>query len=138
MVSFSTPIPITSTIRTPPSLSFPSTIICSAEIPLPAGARTQNAAQPLYEEDAGKAKASLEAAAKKWPIAGRAMAIAFTLGRGHVVASGEAGMMTAQVFKEKDKDGRETFVGKTGMSVPGNDDKQYVLNVLHWLSDVLK
>ena len=99
---------------------------------------TRNAVQPLYDEDAIKAKASLEAAAKKWPIAGRAMAIAFTLGRGHVVVSGEAGMMTAQVFKEKDKDGRETFVGKTGMSVPGNDDKQYVLNVLHWLSGVLK
>ena len=65
------------------------------------------------------------------------MAIAFTLGRGHVVVSGEAGMMTAQVFKEKDKDGGETFVGKTGMSVPSNDDKQYVLNVLHWLSGVL-
>ena len=99
---------------------------------------TRNALQPLYDDDAVKAKANLEAAAKKWPIAGRAMAVGFTLGRGHVVVSGEAGMLTAQVFKEKDKDGAESFVGKTGMSVPGNDDKQYVLNVMHWLSGLLK
>ena len=94
--------------------------------------------EPLYDEDAIKAKVSWEAAAKEWPIAGRAMAVGLTLGRGHVVVSGEAGMLTAQVFKEKDKDGTEKFVGKTGMGVPGNDDQQYVLNVLHWLSRVLK
>ncbi len=104
----------------------------AAEVP------TRKAVQPLYDEDAIRAKANLEAAAKEWPIAGRAMAVGFTVGRGHVVVSGEAGMLTAQVFREKGKDGTETFVGKTGMSVPGNDDKQYVLNVLHWLSGVLK
>jgi len=99
---------------------------------------TRKALQPIYDEDANKAKVSLEAALKAGPIAGRAMAVGFTVGRGHVVVSGEAGMLTAQVFKEKDKDGTEKFVGKTGMSVPGNDDKQYVLNVLHWLSGTLK
>jgi hypothetical protein len=26
----------------------------------------------------------------------------------------------------------------TGMNVPGNDDKQYALNLLHWLSGILK
>ena len=25
-----------------------------------------------------------------------------------------------------------------GMNVPGNDDKQYALNVMHWLSGLLK
>jgi hypothetical protein len=25
-----------------------------------------------------------------------------------------------------------------GMNVPGNDDRQYVLNVMHWLSGVLR
>jgi hypothetical protein len=99
---------------------------------------TRKAVQPLYDDDPSKLKATLEAAAKEWPIKGRAMAVAFTVGRGHVVVSGEAGMLTAQVFKEKNKDGAEELVGKTGMSVPGNDDKQYVLNVLHWLSGVLK
>jgi hypothetical protein len=42
------------------------------------------------------------------------------------------------VFKKKDENGTERFVGKMGMDVPGNDDRQYVLNVLHWLSGLLK
>jgi hypothetical protein len=66
------------------------------------------------------------------------MAIAFNVGRGRVVISGEAGMFTAQVFREKDENGRDKFVGKMGMNVSGNDDRQYVLNVLHWLSGLLK
>ena len=66
------------------------------------------------------------------------MAIAFLVGRGRVVVSGEVGMLTAQVFKETDKNGVEKIAGKMGMDVPGNDDRQYVLNVLHWLSGALK
>jgi hypothetical protein len=27
---------------------------------------------------------------------------------------------------------------KFGMNVPGNDDRQFALNVVHWLSGVLK
>jgi len=98
---------------------------------------TRSALQSLYD-GATNVKVSREAAAMKWPAAGRAMATAFTLGRGRVVINGEAGMLSAQVFKEKDKNGTEKFVGKMGMQVPGNDDRQYVLNVLHWLSGVLK
>ena len=66
------------------------------------------------------------------------MAVAFPVGRGRVVVNGEVGMLTAQVFKEKDKNGTERIAGKMGMNVPGNDDRQYVLNVLHWLSGALK
>jgi hypothetical protein len=54
------------------------------------------------------------------------------------VISGEAGMLTAQVFKETDKNGAEEIVGRMGMDVPENDDRQYVLNLLHWLSGALK
>jgi hypothetical protein len=43
-------------------------------------------------------------------------------------------MMTAQVFEEKQKDGSMKVVGAMGWEVPGNDDRQYVLNILHWLS----
>jgi hypothetical protein len=93
--------------------------------------------QPFFDKDAVKAKASREAALKKWPASGQAMAIAFTVGQGRVVISGEAGMMTAQVFQEKEKDGSKKIVGKMGWDVLGNDDRQYVLNVLHWLSGVL-
>jgi len=116
----------------------PGSIVILKLSPTAGEVKTRSAVQPLHDEDAAKAKASLEAALRQRPITGRAMAVGFTLGRGHVVVSGEAGMLTAQVFKEKDKDGTEKFVGKTGMSVPGNDDKQYVLNVMHWLSGVLK
>jgi hypothetical protein len=66
------------------------------------------------------------------------MAIAFPVGRGRVVISGEASMMTAQVFQEKEKDGTEEIMGKIGWDLPGNDDRQYVLNALHWLSGVLQ
>ena len=95
-------------------------------------APNRSALEPLYDENALNAQASLEAAIRQWPIVGRAMAVGFTLDRGHVVVSGEAGMLTARGFMRK-----EEILGKTGMSVPGNDDKQYVLNVLHWLSGIL-
>jgi hypothetical protein len=99
---------------------------------------TRSASQLLYADDAAKARANRESAATKWPVKGRAMAIAFLLGHGRVVISGEGGMLTAQVFKKQDKNGTEEFVGKMGMDVPGNDDRQYVLNALHWLSGTLK
>ena len=98
-------------------------------------APTRSDLEPLHD---AAAKLERESAARKWPAAGRAMAIAFTLGRGRVVVSGEAGMLTAQVFKERGKDRIDRFVGKMGMNVAGNDDRQYVLNILHWLSGILK
>ena len=99
---------------------------------------TGKATQPLHDPDPAKAGANREAAVRKWPVRGRAMAIALPLGRGRVVISGEAGMLTAQVFKETDKNGAEEIVGRMGMDVPENDDRQYVLNLLHWLSGALK
>ena len=95
-------------------------------------------AWPPNKYNAATEQANRESAAAKWPVSGRAMAIAFPLGRGRVVISGEAGMLTAQVFKKQDKNGAEEFVGKMGMDVSGNDDRQYVLNTLHWLSGALK
>jgi hypothetical protein len=97
---------------------------------------TSSAMQSLY--DGANAKENREAAARRWPAAGRGMATAFVLGSGRVVINGEAGMLSAQVLKKKDANGTEKFVGQMGMNVPGNDDRQYVLNVLHWLSGVLK
>ena len=99
---------------------------------------TRTDSQILFNDDVAKAQANRESAATKWPVGGRAMAIAFPLGKGRVVISGEAGMLTAQVFRKRDKNGAVEFVGKMGMDVPGNDDRQYVLNVLHWLSGALK
>jgi hypothetical protein len=63
------------------------------------------------------------------PAAGRAQGLALTVGSGRVVILGEAAMLTAQVVSIP---GRETM--RMGMNVPGSDDQQFALNVLHWLS----
>lgn len=94
--------------------------------------------EPMFDKDAAKAKAAREAALKKSPAGSQGMAIAFPSGKGRVVISGEAGMMTAQVFEKKQPDGSVTIAGVMGWEVPGNDDRQYVLNILHWLSGALQ
>jgi hypothetical protein len=62
--------------------------------------------------------------------AGRAQAVALKFGKGRVVVQGEAAMLSAQVSGAEKR--------PMGMNVPGNDDKQYALNVMHWLSGVLR
>jgi hypothetical protein len=62
--------------------------------------------------------------------AGRSQAVALKFGKGRVLVQGEAAMLSAQIS------GPEK--GKLGMNVPGNDNKQYALNVMHWLSGLLK
>jgi len=52
---------------------------------------------------------------------------AFKLGKGRVVVLGEAGIFTAQVVNGK----------QFGMNVPATDNKQFALNVMHWLSGLL-
>lgn len=68
-------------------------------------------------------------------VAGRAQGIALTYGRGRVVILGEAGLFSAQVIRYQE--GGEAREFKMGMNVPGNDDRQFALNVLHWLSGLL-
>ena len=62
--------------------------------------------------------------------AGRAQAIALKFGKGRVVVQGEAAMLSAQIAGAEKR--------QMGMNVPGYDNKQYVLNLMHWLSGVLK
>ncbi|HTG85566.1 MAG TPA: hypothetical protein VL907_00970 [Pyrinomonadaceae bacterium] len=62
--------------------------------------------------------------------AGRAQALAFKVGKGRVVVHGEAAMLSAQIA------GQEKF--KMGMNYEGYDNKQYALNLVHWLSGLLK
>ena len=64
------------------------------------------------------------------PAAGRAQAIALKFGKGRVVVQGEAAMLSAQISGPDKR--------TMGMNVPGNDNKQYALNLLHWLSGILK
>lgn len=61
--------------------------------------------------------------AKEGP-AGKAQGLALAWGQGRLVVLGEAAMLTAQVADNQ----------PFGMNMPGNDNKQFALNVLHWLS----
>jgi hypothetical protein len=69
-------------------------------------------------------------AAKPVSAAGRAQGIAMKLGKGRVVFLGEAGMLTAQVAGPQ----RVRF----GMNRAGIDNRQLALNLMHWLSGLLK
>ncbi len=60
------------------------------------------------------------------PASGWVQGAAFGLGRGRVVALAESAMITAQ------EDGGR----KLGMNAPGNDNRQFLLNVIHWLARV--
>ena len=62
--------------------------------------------------------------------AGRAQGIAFTQGKGRVVVMGEAAELSAQIA------GLGDF--KMGMNVPGIDNRQMALNIMHWLSGLLE
>jgi hypothetical protein len=62
--------------------------------------------------------------------AGRAQGLALTLGKGRVVVLGEAAMLSAQLGGPN----KTAF----GMNRPGIDNKQMALNIVHWLSGLLK
>ena len=60
---------------------------------------------------------------------GRSQGLAMSLGRGRVVVMGEAAELTAQV---------SGLDNRFGMNVPGIDNRQLALNILHWLSGLLE
>lgn len=62
--------------------------------------------------------------------AGRAQGIAMKFGKGRVVMLGEAAMLSAQLAGPN----RMPF----GMNRPGIDNRQLALNIVHWLSGLLK
>jgi hypothetical protein len=66
---------------------------------------------------------------KKVSAAGRAQGIAFKFGKGRVVVMGEAGDLSAQVYGDSPE--------KMGMNVPGCDNRQFALNLMHWLSGLI-
>jgi hypothetical protein len=68
-------------------------------------------------------------------VAGRAQGVALKIGKGRVVMMGEAAMFSAQVFKFTFEG--KLVEGKMGMNAEGNDDRQFALNVLHWLSGLV-
>ena len=62
--------------------------------------------------------------------AGRAQALAFKFGKGRVVVLGEGSMLSAQLTGSDNQ--------PLGMNLPGIDNKQLALNIMHWLSGLLK
>jgi hypothetical protein len=63
------------------------------------------------------------------PAKGYAQAVALQIGQGRVVILGEAAMLTAQL----DGKTKKPF----GMNVPGIDNRQLALNIMHWLSNLI-
>jgi hypothetical protein len=80
------------------------------------------------------AEAGLAPPASTGPVGGHSQGVALQVGKGRLVVLGEAGMFSAQAVTFPDSPERDF---KVGMNVPGNDDKQLALNVLHWLSGLL-
>lgn len=56
--------------------------------------------------------------------------VAMRFGRGRVVMLGEAGMLTAQLA------GRDRI--PFGMNIAGLHNRQFALNIMHWLTGVLE
>ncbi len=67
---------------------------------------------------------------KNSSAAGRAQGIAFRLGKGRVVVLGDAAMLSAQVTGSDNQ--------PVGMNVPNIDNRQLALNIVHWLSGLMK
>jgi hypothetical protein len=63
---------------------------------------------------------------------GDSQALAGTVGSGKVVAFGDSNGFTAMIFKEEDG-----TTNALGMNTTHHDWRQFVLNVLHWLSGIL-
>lgn len=61
--------------------------------------------------------------------AGRAQGIALKVGKGRVVVLGEAAMLSAQLAGPQKM--------KFGMNKPGLDNRQFALNIMHWLSGLI-
>ena len=62
--------------------------------------------------------------------AGRAQGIAMKFGKGRAVFLGEAAMLSAQLAGPNQM--------KFGMNRPGTDNRQLALNIVHWLSGLLR
>jgi hypothetical protein len=92
---------------------------------------------------AGAALLTLSSSARQYPFrrsredegrsaAGLAQAVAVEHGAGRVVVLGEAAMITAQTTRLPDGTTR-----RFGMNRPDTDNRQFVLNVMHWLAGII-
>jgi hypothetical protein len=68
------------------------------------------------------------------PARGRAVGVALALGKGRVIVLAEAAMLSAQTVLNPAGE----RVGRMGMNLPGIGNKQFALNLLHWLTGLLQ
>jgi hypothetical protein len=73
---------------------------------------------------------NVELTGKSSSAAGRAQGIAYRLGKGRVVVLADAAMLSALLTGSDNR--------PFGINVPGVDNRQLVLNIMHWLSGLLK
>jgi hypothetical protein len=66
--------------------------------------------------------------------AGQAQGLAMRFGAGKIVVLGEAALLSAQIIRYTDPKPRDI---KIGMNTSGNDDRQFALNIFHWLSGLV-
>jgi hypothetical protein len=92
-----------------------------SQVPLPSGLNLPPGATAVRVQPSEQAGIS---------AAGRAQGIVFGFGKGRVVVLGEAAMLSAQMTGPAGM--------KFGMNRPGIDNRQLALNIVHWLSGLLK
>lgn len=96
---------------------------------LPLGASAVNRPPSIKVEKSGGDTRVIITYGDPVPAGGYAQGIAMVFGKGRVVMLGEAAMLTAQLDGKTDQ--------PFGMNVPGIDNRQFALNILHWLSGIL-
>jgi hypothetical protein len=87
------------------------------------------AAEPLLKLS-DTAVDKFEPPAKNVASVGRSQGLALRVGKGRVVALGDAAMLSAQLTGSDNQ--------PFGMNVPNTDNRQFTLNIIHWLSGLLK
>jgi len=55
-----------------------------------------------------------------------------------VIVTADAGMLSAQLITEDVTGKGDIQTHPWGMNFPGNDNRQLTLNIMHWLSGLLK
>jgi hypothetical protein len=75
---------------------------------------------------------------KERPIPGHFQGAAFAYGGGRIVILGEAAFMSAQRMAVRTSDGKVFFPKRTGLKRHKNDNKQLLLNIMHYLSCLLE
>ncbi len=91
-----------------------------------------NSVALLRLSDTAKTLIAFPARQVEISAANRAQGVALNYGKGRVVMTGEAAMLSVQILKE----GQQSY--PFGMNVPGFDNRQLALNIMHWLSGLLK